>query len=521
MPDEPESSFVGVTSSEVGSSLRSILRAGEIEPGDTPSYQLCKTLYISHPLGAKMAESPIRLAQSVEREVTVSRSPEKAVVEAFGDEWRKLQATRVIMNVKTQARIYGLASVAIIEEGADSSQPVKLENLWKSNVTFNILDPLNTSGLIVNQDPNSPFFQKQNGDVTVQGKVYHRSRTCLTMNEESIYIAWTDSAFAYAGRSVYQRALFPLKSFVWTMIADEMVARKAGIIVARIVSPGSIVDRMMKYFAGVKRALLKQAETDNVLTIGVDESIESINLRNVNDAMQGSRENIIKNIATAADMPAKMLTQEAFVEGFGEGTEDAKAVAAYVDRIRIEMQELYDWFDVICMYRAWSPEFYETIQARFPEEYEGKDYNTAFYEWKNSFRAEWPSLLKEPPSEMAKVDDIRAQRVLNAVQVLAPLMDPENQAAVLEWAVDQLNSMENLLTGPQLRFDAEALTDHLEEAQDQQEQAGMMGGEQQEQKEENSAKPPKPTLGVDSATVASLAAVLAGRRGRAARYNRA
>ena len=68
-------------------------------------------------------------------------------------------------------------------------------------------------------------------------------------------------------------------------------------------------------------------------------------------------------------MPAKMLTQESFVEGFGEGTQDAYAVAQYVDRQRIEMQPIYEWFDIICMYRAWNPEFYEGIRKRYDAEY--------------------------------------------------------------------------------------------------------------------------------------------------------
>lgn len=515
MPEDPESASIGITSSEVGATLRSILEAGDIRPGDQPSYQLCKAIYIAHPLGAKMAEAPIRLAQSVSRELSVPGAPED-VIKEFRDQWKSLGADQQILNLMTHARIYGISSIGFIQKDM-SEEPIDLKNLWQipdSEIAFNIFDPLNSSGLIVDQDPNSPTFQKQRGDMTVAGRQYHRSRTITMMNEQSIYIAWTDSAFSYAGRSVYQRALYPLKSFIWTMIADEMVARKAGLIVAKMEQPGSIVDQMTKFMQGVRRNLLKQAKTDNVLSIGIREDVQTLNLRNVNDAMTGSRDNIIKNVATAADMPAKLLTQEAFVLGFGEGTEDAKAIAAYIDRIRTEMGPAYEWFDLLTMYRAWTPEFFDTIKKRYPEQYGKKDFQTAFYEWKNAFSATWPSFIQEAPSEKAGVDDIRAQRVLNAVQVFAPFLDDENQAHLLDWAADQLNQMENLFQGITFKFDPEAFLKHLADQHDSEGAAAENEREQQLAQEEDSLRPPKPTIGVDSTRVAQLAGIIGQRRPR-------
>ena len=75
-----------------------------------------------------------------------------------------------------------------------------------------------------------------------------------------------------------------------------------------------------------------------------------------------ARKNILENIALSSDMPAKLLNNETFAEGFGEGTEDAKVVAQYIDRIRTKMQPLYDFFDRIVMYRAWNPDFYKTMK---------------------------------------------------------------------------------------------------------------------------------------------------------------
>ena len=447
--DEPiPSSFI--STSPLGTALNRILSADEIVIGSQPSYQLCKDIYIYHPLGAKMAEAPVSLAQSQDREISVPNAPEEAV-EAFLKEWEDLEASRYIFNTNVQARIYGLTSLVIGTVGADQSQPVDLKDLWKQKIYFNVFDPLNTSGLIVDQDPNSPTFQKH-GDIVCQGTRYHRSRTLTVQNEESLYIAWSDAAFSFSGRSVYLRALYPLKSFLNSMRTDDLVLRKAGVFIAKQKAPGTIVDRVMQTLWGIKRAILKQSEIDNVISIGIEEDVSTLNMQNV-QVYDIARNNVIKNIATADNMPAKLLTQEAFVEGFGEGTEDAKAVAQYADRFRIKMAPIYRWFDVICMYRAWNEEWYETIRERHPEEYGDVPYSVAFYAWKNAFKATWPSLLKEPPSELVQVDDVKLKAAIALVQVLSPLLDPVNGARLIQTIYDNLNSHELLFEGANFELD--------------------------------------------------------------------
>jgi hypothetical protein len=480
-----------ITTSGLGTELRTLLESDELRPGDAVSYQMCKSIYIGHPLGAKMAEAPIRLAQSQEREINIPDSPEEEVVEAFVKEWHNIQASRLILNLATQSRVYGIASIVMGEAGVgipnDAGNPVDLRSLWDKDPYFNVLDPLNTAGsLVTSQDPNSPLYQKW-GDLIVQGQRYHRSRCITLMNEEPFYIAWSSSAYGFVGRSVYQRALYPLKSFVQTMITDDMVTRKAGLLVARLEQPGSIVDRVMQAMFGIKRALLKQARTDNVISIGTNEIIETVNLRNVHDSMDASRNNVIKNIATAADMPAKLLTQESFVEGFGEGTQDAYAVGQYVDRVRQELAPAYRWFDIICQYRAWNEEFYKTIQRKYPEEYGQVPYLVAFYRWRNAFRAVWPDVIKEKPSEAADRDKVKLDALIGLIDKLMPLLDSANKAHLVQTVYGQLNTMEALFGGAKFELDAEELVDHMdEESKKEAEEAKQMreatgqGGDQEE-----------------------------------------
>lgn len=454
---------ISITGSSVGNAIQQLLMTDEIVPGTEVSYQICKTIYAYHPLGKKMVDTPINMAQSQSRQITITNSPESRIREAFDKEWKSIKAEDKIAQLAGIARIYGVGSIVLGAEGIDPDKEIPSDKIADLSLFFNILDPLNTAGsLVLNQDPNAPDFQKHT-IITSAGVAYHRSRVVVLMNEQPLYIQYSTSAFGYVGRSVYQRALFPMKSFINTMVADDMISRKIALIIAKIKAPGSIIDNAMQRMAGIKRQLLKEAENNNVMSIDIAEDVSSINLQNVDGAGTYARNNILKNIATAADMPAKMLDNETFVAGFGEGTEDAKNVARYIDGIREWLDPAYSFFDDIVMRRAWNKDFYETIQSDFAE-YKDVSYNDAFYRWKNSFKAEWPSLLKDPESE-SKLEEVRQKAVISMMEILLPNMDPDNKSRVIEWAID--NAGENKLLFPQpLLLDYEALRDYEPPQQD-------------------------------------------------------
>lgn len=488
------SAWADIAQTQVGSLIRQITQHSDILPGDAPSYEICKALYIAHPLGGKMTEGPIKLALSQERELAIPGGPEEELIRAFQEQWEELDCNGAVLNLKTQSRMYGIATVGCISENTDPTKPLFDEGFWKRPLSFNIWDPLNTSGsLTTSQNPNSPYFQKHS-DVVVAGQAYHRTRTRTVYNGISIYIAWTTSAFGYVGRSSYQRAFYPLKSFLNSMITDDLVTLKAGLIVAKMKQPGTIANEYMRQLFGGKRQLLKEAKTGNVLSIDVDEAIETLNMMNIDGAYGMCRNNIIKNIATAEDMPARFLTQESYVEGFGEGTQDAYAVASYIDQLRIEMKDDYKYFDNIVQRRAWNEEeFYPTIQRRFPEKYGNRSYKDAFYTWQKDFKGTWPSLIKEPDSDKVQVDDVRLKAIIAIVQVLSPLLDPDNQARLLTYFEDAINNFEHLFGGAKLVLDMDAAQSHLAELEERSKDTQSVA------EMENVMKPPKPFSGHDSA----------------------
>ncbi|WP_131025568.1 anti-CBASS protein Acb1 family protein [Klebsiella variicola] len=426
--------------------LITLLDSEDIQPGMSAGYQTCKTIYLFHPLGGKMVDRPIKMAMNESRTVHISQAYgiEQRLRDAFEREWKALGADKHIANAARISRIYGVSAIAMLVDNQEPSSAVDYRTLYKHNVTFNILDPLNTAGSIVlNQDPNAQDFQKVDG-IRVAGKPYHKSRCVVQQNEDPIYLAYNSAAFGFTGRSVYQRALFPLKSFIQTMRTDDMVSVKGGLLVTKIQGPSSVVNNMMQKLSGIKRMMLKRGKTGEVLQIGANDSIESIDLSNLEKPLDSSRNHILENIAAAADMPAIILNSETFAQGFGEGTEDARSVAVYIDNIREWLDPLYDYFIRICQYRAWSIEFFQSLRADFPDL--KNTYSMYFASWINNFEYRWPPSLKEPDSEKVKVDETRFKAIVSMLEVLLPQVntDDENRSLLIEWAQTNANANESL-----------------------------------------------------------------------------
>jgi len=453
-------SDVTINNTYLGGELMGLLRSENIRPGSQAGYDLCKTIWEYHPLGGKLVEKPIRLALSKPRIITVDVQPKEMLVDAFNKEWEKLGATNHIRDVMFINRAYGAAGIVFGADKIPTKDPIDPWMLPDLELYFNQLDPLNMAGSIVtNQNPNAPDFQKPLAYTTAAGQPYHPSRAVVVFNGTPIYLSFQSSAFGYTGRSVFQRALYPLKSFVQSMITDDLVTFKSGLIIAKQKPAGSIVNRLMQTAAGIKRTYIQEGGTGNVLSIDIDEEINSIDLSNTDKAMTIARDNIIANIAAASDVPAMLLKDEAFTQGFGEGTEDAKAIVQYVEGIRTDMASLFNWFDKIVQHRAWNKGFFESVQNAYPEIYSKMTYEQAFYSWQNSFKANWESLMEEPPSEKVKVEDIKLKGITEILRTILPVADGQNRAVAIQWAQDNLNEMTEMFQST-LQLDANGIAEY-------------------------------------------------------------
>ena len=83
-------------------------------------------------------------------------------------------------------------------------------------------------------------------------------------------------------------------------------------------------------------------------------------------------------------------------------------------------------------------------------------YQTAFYQWQNTFEARWPNLLVEPDSEKTKTDEVKFKSAVAIFEVLAPKLDPENLTALADWLANEINGRKELFSSP-LVLDLDAL----------------------------------------------------------------
>ena len=417
----------------------------DVQPGQQLSYEDAKLLWIYHPLAAKLVEQPVKLALSKKRTVTVDHALEKELVQAFEDNWEKLDCTNHIRDLMQISRVYGVGALAINAPDLPTDEPI---DYWKladyEDLYISVFDALNLAGsTVTNQNPNAPDFQRPKPQITAAGQPYHQSKTVTIFHGTPIYLNFQSSSFSFSGRSVFLRALYPLKSFIQSMMVDDLVSLKSGVLIAKLKQPGSIINNLMFQAAGGKRAILREAVTDNVISIDKEESIESIDLQNTNTAMTTARDNIISNIASGSDVPAKLLKDEAFTHGFGEGIEDSKQIVQFIDGIRNEMRPILSFFDRIVQHRAWNKDFFEAIKNEYPEEMGEMSYEEFFYQAKNNFKAEWPSLMEEPESEKVKVEETKLRGITTIAQTLLPMADPANRAKIMEWMEDNINQMKS------------------------------------------------------------------------------
>lgn len=492
---------INVRGSELGNALQALLMAPDIMPGETAGYELCKTIYLHHPHGSKIVDRPLTLAISKPRTLTVPGAAGDGtdLIEAFEKQWKEDECNEHLLNVGRLARIYGPASIGIVEKDGDPEKPLDFSSLSKVVMSYNEWDPLNTSGsLVFNQDPNSLDFQKTNG-VRVNGVNYHRSRVVVLQHENPIYIAYESSGYGFTGRSAFQRALLPLKQFVHVMIANGMVALKAGVLIAKIEQPSSAVDRIMTGFLAMKRQIVKEAETGNVISISPTEEIGAIDLQNVDKSLEVVRRNIIEDIAAGAGMPAKLLLEDTFAVGFGEGTEDSKAIAQYLMAVREWLSPIYDFLDRCTMARAWNEEFYATMRDKYPEQYGRTPYTVALQQWKNAFLSEWPNLLEETDAEKSESEKVALEALMSVVETLAPLLPGSERGKLVDWMANNLNAKTHLFSSP-LELDIDAITDFAMQQEDDAKNAADAANEalrngnkgDKEDGDEEPASPPPP-----------------------------
>ncbi|HGJ5860610.1 MAG TPA: anti-CBASS protein Acb1 family protein [Arsenophonus nasoniae] len=430
------------------SQLLNLLESTDIKPGSRAGYRLCKLLWAYHPLGGKLVEKPINMALCKPRSWNVKTDPDERVIKRFIEVWEKLNITQKIRDAYFTQRCYGASAIGVGTLNKKSDEYLDKKDLREDNIFINIFDPLNVAGsMVTSQDPNSPDFQQADLYLNVASEYWHPSRTVKIFNGSPIYLEYQNSAYGYTGRSVFLRSLYPLRSYLKTMEANEVIAEKTALIVAKTAQNSSVISGVMQKLGAIKRGFVKSGKNGNVLQIGKEDSIESLNMTNVDGPLSLSRDNIISDIASGSDIPAILLKEEAFTHGFGEGTEDSKAISQYIDGVRQEIDPVMKYFEELIQHIAWTEDFFDTLKNEYPDVFTD-DYETTFYQWKDEFTASWQELVEESPNKRRESDAVVIQNAARIYAVLAPNLDPENKATLSDWLVSICNATETYKDNP-------------------------------------------------------------------------
>ncbi|VFS51428.1 hypothetical protein [Budvicia aquatica] len=196
------------------------------------------------------------------------------------------------------------------------------------------------------------------------------------------------------------------------------------------------------------------------MSIGASDSIESLDLQNVDKALTTSRDNIIANIAAASDTPALLIKDEAFANGFGEGAEDSNAVAQYIDSVRQTIDPTIMFFENIVQYIAWDEAFFDALAADYPDQYAGRKYEDVFYGWKSGFSSKWTDLLERKQSDVQDGESKILNQASTLYTALSANLDPENKAALAIWLAEIINTLSFSIDTP-LILDEEALANYV------------------------------------------------------------
>ncbi|HDC4619811.1 anti-CBASS protein Acb1 family protein [Enterobacter asburiae] len=466
--------------SALGSALTKILESEEIQPGQDVSYETCKLLWQFHPLGGKLVEKPISMAMCKPRHYSVETDPDERVVRRFQEVWERMEMNEKIKNFFFICRCYGAAAIGVGTKTLSCKEPLPSFGLTEDDVYINVWDPLNAAGsMVTDQSPNSPYFQKANKTLKIASKNWHHSRTLKIFNGTPIYLEYQNSAFGFTGRSVFQRVLYSMKSYVGTMVANDLVSQKAGVLVAKVQQNGSVMNGIMAVAAGKKREFVKEARNKGVLNISTGEDIESLNLQNIDKALNTSRDNIISDIASGSDVPAILIKEEAFSKGWSEGSEDSKAISQYIDGVRQLIEPVMDYFEKLVQHIAWSEDFYTSLKNDYPDII-NEDYTQTFYRWRREFTAKWQELVEESPDTRREADSKVIQQAVAVYAALSPTLDPENRASLADWVAGVANGTQTYGDLP-LIIDVETLAKYIPPAPQEQPNGNYKpGGEEEE-----------------------------------------
>lgn len=382
------------------------------------SYQECKDIYTHWPLGKRIANALPTFAMSAPRIVKFGNLP-PCIEEHFNNVCLKYRVDDIVKQTAVYARVFGMAALYVAHSSDNFSDPLTYDDLKKGDIKFNVLDPLQINGAEISQNPLSYNYQEVKS-IRVNGVDVSAKRILAILNDTPFYLRWIPSNYNWGAPSVYQNMYGLIKSWNRCVIALERMATKAGSIIVK--SRDSAVLSSAAVLAAQKTLqLIRDMQNDGAAQVEKDADIEFFNLTGVDvvDSIISQMNQLI--LMALSDTPSAILLDKDLAQGFGEGSEDMKALLMAVDSFRSQiLRPLYDFIDRYILAVAFTKAELTNIWREHSEdlkELEISNVSELREEIFKQYMFEWGNLY--PETEATKLDN--ATKKLQNYQALQQL----------------------------------------------------------------------------------------------------
>lgn len=387
------------------------------------SYDECKDIYLHWPLGKRVVTAITNFAMSAPREFSFKDLPHECVDE-YKNTLAAFNINEVVRQAANYARIYGLSAVFVSHKTIEPSKPLDYKDLSINDIGFNVLDPLNLAGIEISQNPLSLAYQKVTR-LVVNGQVVHPSRVYILFNDIPMYLRWIPSTYSWGSPSVFENMKSLIKSWNRCVIALERMATKAGSIIVKH-RDGAVLNSMAVKAAEITLEQIRNMQNDGIASLEKDANIELFNLTGV-EVVDSIIEQMNKLIMLAlADTPSSVLLDNNLAQGFGEGSEDMKAVLMSTDYFREKtLAPLFRFLDFYCLRICFNDSILQSIKEKNASDI---TYDIATLKEKvlEGYTAEFGNLY--PQKESEKVQNLGAEldTVAKLKEMGANISDIEN-----------------------------------------------------------------------------------------------
>ena len=370
------------------------------------SYQECKDIYTYWPLGKRIATALPNFAMSAERNVHFGELP-PIVNEVFKEACVSYKVDNIVKQTAVYARVFGMAALYVSHTKADAVKPLKNSDYQNGEVGFNVLDPLIVNGIQISQNPLEYSYQRLE-NIKVNGVEVDGSRVVAVFNDLPFYLRWVPSTYNWGSPSVYQNMYGLIKSWNRCVVALERMATKAGSIIIKS-RDGAVISGLIAEAARKTLNLIRNMQNDGAALVEKDADVEFFNLTGVDvvDSIVTQMNQLI--LMALADTPSAILLDKDLAQGFGEGSEDMKALLMAVDTFRHQiLKPLYDFIDGVVLRVAFNDSKLTEILNEHKKDLNGiKDTATLRETIFKEYKFEWGNLY--PETEATKLDNATKQ----------------------------------------------------------------------------------------------------------------